>query len=221
MSSRHSVATFSPNRVPEQVVVVSSDADRGSLSTGQSMEGFCDPISMELSSQTFRLQVHIELSDACTVADEARADSQVASAPRCSEAQRHVSIVAPTALSYFRETTHNLRAQSTHYHLSLPRPHKNSTFVENSMDLTSTASATGGIPPVATTGEMITRPSVVFDQNSFLPFSDFSLQQRVHEVAPSSMYPESGSRSVAPAVDSLPLSHISLLSANVDVENRG
>ena len=53
-SNRHSVVTFSPNRVPEQVAVVSSDTDLELLSTGQSIMRFCDPISMELLSQTFK-----------------------------------------------------------------------------------------------------------------------------------------------------------------------
>ena len=130
LSSRHSVANFQPNRVPEQAAGASSDADRGPLSTGQSMGRFCEPMSMELPSQTFRSQVRIELSDLRMVADEARADSQIASAARCSETQRHVSIVAPAAV-------YALSSQSTSA--------AQEQFVrENSMDLTSTVSGGEG-----------------------------------------------------------------------------
>ena len=56
------------------------------------------------------------------------------------------------------------------------------------MDLLSTASTTGGVPPT-TTGEMTTRPSVIFDRDSYLPHPNILLPQRRPEVAPSKWYP--------------------------------
>ena len=73
---------------------------------------------------------------------------------------------------------------------------------------------------MTTTGRISTRPSVEFDRNSFLPFSDGPLLPRVKEVAPSSTYPESVSRSVAPAFISQPSSHIPPFSASGDVGNQ-
>ena len=55
------------------------------------------------------------------------------------------------------------------------------------MDLPSTASTTGGVPPT-TTGEMTTRPSVIFDRDSYLPLPNLLLPQRRPEVAPSTRY---------------------------------
>ena len=76
--SRHSVADFSSNRVPEQTDVVTSISNRVPLSTGQSTEWFSDPISMEVPSQTFMSQVHIEVDESGCVITEATAGSHVA-----------------------------------------------------------------------------------------------------------------------------------------------
>ena len=118
-----------------------------------------------------------------------------------------MSIVAPIAFNDFRESAHNPRAQSTRYHLSPSLPHENSTFVKNSMDLTSTVSATGGIPSVTTIGEMTMRPSTVFEQDSVLPLPNFFLQQRRCDGAPSTRYPSEFS-GVVSTTGSLPSSHI-------------
>ena len=58
------------------------------------------------------------------------------------------------------------------------------------MDVTSTASTTGGVLPT-TTGEMTTRPSVIFDRDSYLSLPNLLLPQRRPEVAPSTRYPRS------------------------------
>ena len=139
---------------------------------------------MEMPSQTFRSLVQIELVDSRIAVETAGADSHVAPAVQNSEALRQVSISAPPAFSGFRESAHNPRAQSIRYPLSPSQPHDNSTFVENSMDLTSTASTTGGVP-LTTTGEMTTRPSVIFGRDSYLPLPNLLLPQRRLEVAPS------------------------------------
>ena len=81
---------------------------------------------------------------------------------------------------------HNPRAQSTRYHLS-PRPtHENSTFIENTMELTSGANATSIIIPETITGEATRGPSTIFDRTSFLPFPAFSRQSM--SCAPMSKY---------------------------------
>ena len=95
-SSRHSVANLWSNRVSQQVEVVTLRHHREPLSTGQSMSRYCDPISMEVLSQTFRSQLQIELRDSRVVSEEARADNHVAPAAHCSSARRRVSI-APLA----------------------------------------------------------------------------------------------------------------------------
>ena len=174
--SRHSAANFSSHRVPEQAAVVSSDAGLVPLSTGQSMGKFCDPISMELPTQTYRSEIQIELSDSRTAKEEARADSHVAPATRVSEVWRQISIAAPVAFYDLQGSNHNPRAQSTRYPLSLHPPHENSTFVENTMDLIGGACATGVIIPETTTGEAMRGPSTIFERTSFLPLPAFSLQ---------------------------------------------
>ena len=118
--------------------------------------------------------------------ETAGADSHVAPAAQNTEAPRQVCISAPSAFPGFKESAHNPRAQFTHP-LSPSRPHENSTFVENSMDLTSTARTSGGVPPT-TTGEMATRPSAIFDRGSYLPLPNLLLQHRRSEVAPSTRY---------------------------------
>ena len=135
--SRNSADNFSSNRVLEQAEVVTSIPNRVLLSTGQAMGRFCDPISMELPSQTYRSEMQIELSDSRTANEEARADSHAAPATR--GVRRQVSIAAPVAFYDLQGSNHNPRAQSTRYPLSLHPPHENSTFVENTMDLTSGA----------------------------------------------------------------------------------
>ena len=84
-SSRHSAANFSSHRVPEQAKVVTSIPNRVPLSPGQSIGRFCDPISMELPSQTYRSEMQIELSDSRTANEKARADSHAAPATRGSK----------------------------------------------------------------------------------------------------------------------------------------
>ena len=123
-----------------------------------------------------------------------------------------MSIVTPTAFNDFRESAHNPRAVNN---LSRPRPHENITFVENNMDLTSTASVTSGIPPVTTIGEMTTRPSTVFERDSFLPLPNFFLQQRRCDGSPSTRYPSEFGGAVS-TTESLPSSHIPQTSASVD-----
>ena len=113
------------------------------------------------------------------------------------------------------ETSHNPRAQSTRYPLSPSRPHENSTFVENSMDLTSTASTKGGVPPT-TTGEMTTRPSVIFDRDSYLPLPNILLPQRRPEVARSTRYPRSDFGVVVSSTGSLFPSQVPRSSASAE-----
>ena len=169
-------ANFSSNRVPEQVEVVTSIPNRVPLSTGQSMGRFCEPISMELPSQTYRSEMQIELSDSRTANEEARADSHAAPATRGSDERSQVSVAAPVVFYDLQGSNHNPRAQSTRYPLSLHPPHEKSTFVENTMDLTSVAYATDVIIPETTTGEATRGPSTIFDRTSFLPLPAFSLQ---------------------------------------------
>ena len=137
-SSRHSTANFSSNRVSEQAEVVSLIPNGVPLSTGQSMGRFCDPISMELPSPTYRSEMQIGLSDSRTANEEARADSHAAPATRGSEVRRQVSIAAPVAFFDLQDSNHNPRAQSTRYPFSLHPPHENSTFVENTVMCSST-----------------------------------------------------------------------------------
>ena len=181
-TSRHSVANLSSNRVSQQAEVVTSIHNREPLSTGQSMGRYCDPISMEVPSQTFRSQLQIELRDSCVVSEEARADSHVAPAMQCSGMRRQVSIAAPVV---DLESMHNPRAQSTRYHLSPQPTHEYSTFIENTMELTGGANATGIIIPETTTGEA-TRGRAIFDRTSFSPFPVFSRQ--LTSCAPTSEY---------------------------------
>ena len=82
------------------------------------MGRYCDPISMEVPSQTFRSQLQIELRDSRVVSEEARADSHVAPATQCSSVRRQVSLAAHVVEM---ESMHKPRPQSTRYHLS-PRP---------------------------------------------------------------------------------------------------
>ena len=110
-SNRHSVVTFLPHSVPEQAAVVFSDTNLVPLSIGQSMGRFCDSISMELPSQTYRSEMQIVLSDSRTVNEEARADSHAAPATRGSEVRRQVSISAPVAFFYSQDSNHNPLAQ--------------------------------------------------------------------------------------------------------------
>ena len=189
-SSRHSAANFLPNRVSEQAAVAGLNPIHEPPSTGQSMGRFRDPISMEMPLQTFRSQVQIELGDSRMAVVTAGADSHVAPAAQNTEAPRQVSISSLSAFPGFRESSHNPRAQSTRYPLSPSRPYENSTFVENSMNLTCTASTTGGVPPT-TTGEITTRASAIFDRDSYLPLPNLLLQQRRPEVASSTRYPRS------------------------------
>ena len=207
-SSRHSAEDLSSNRVSEQAAVDGSNPIPGPLSTGQSMGRFRDPISMEMPSQTFRSLVQIELVDSRIAVETVEADSHVAPAVQNADAPRQVSISAPPAFSDFRESAHR-------YPLSPSRPHDNSTFVENSMDLTSTASRTGGVPPT-TTAEMTTRPSVIFGRDSYLPLSNLMLLQRRREVAPSMRYPMSNFGVVVSSTGSLLPSQVPRSSASAE-----
>ena len=182
-SSRHSVVNLSSNRVSQQAEVVTSIHHREPLSTGQSMGRYCDPISMEVSSQTFRSQLQIELRDSRVVSEEARADSHIAPATQCSSVRRQVSIAAPVVEM---ESMHNTRAQSTRYHFSPRLTHENSTFIENTMELTGGANATGITIPETITGEATRGPSTIFDRTSFLPLPAFSRQST--SCAPMSEY---------------------------------
>ena len=185
-SSRHSVANSSSNRVSQQPEVVPSIQNREPLSTGQSMGRYRDPLSMELPSQQFRSIVQIEVGDSRRVSEEARADSHAAPVTQGSEVPRRVSIAPPVAYADIPEPMHHPRAQSTRYNLSPRPPHENSTFVENTMELTGGADATAMIIPETTTGEATMGPSTIFDRTSFFPLPAFS--QQTTSCAPTSEY---------------------------------
>ena len=152
---------------------------REPLSTGQSRGRYCDPISMEVPSQTFKSQLQIELRDSRVVGEEARADNHVAPAAHCSSARRQVSIAPPVTYADIPEPIHKPRVQSTRYHLSPQLPHENSTFVENTMELTSGADATGIIIPETTAGEPRWGRALFSIELRFFHFQLFRSNQRV------------------------------------------
>ena len=133
-SSRHSVANLSSSRVSPQAEVVTSIPNREPLSTGQSIECFRDPISMEVPSPTFMSQIHIEVNESGCVITEATAGSHVAPTVPCADALEAPGYHEPPFMSSVSVTENpfsagvsqasgcGVRAEPPRSHFSQPVP---------------------------------------------------------------------------------------------------